>query len=96
AERLGLDLGERVPPGVIAKPPSAELSEGQTDEAALGPYDLLDPALRLLVEEQADVAETARILQRTHAPQLRQTGRTDDLRYLGPDHLARIAKLVRR
>ena len=96
AERLGLDLGERVPPGVIAKPPSAELSEGQTDEAALGPYDLLDPALRLLVEEQADVAETARILQRTHAPQLRQNGRADDLRYLGPDHLARIARLVRR
>ena len=95
ADLLDLTPGERIPAGVIAKPPSAELSEGQTDEAALGPYDLLDPALRLLVEDLADVAETARILQATHAAQLLRSGRADDLRYLDPTHIGRIARLVR-
>ncbi len=52
AARIGVEGGERIPRRVIEKPPSAELSEGQTDEAALGPYDLLDPALKLLIEEQ--------------------------------------------
>ena len=44
-----------IPPSVIDRPPSAELSEGQTDEASLGSYDTLDGILRLLVDEDRGV-----------------------------------------
>ena len=47
AEHLG------VPAEVIAKPPSADLWPGQTDEAELGhPYDLLDRTLFALVDRR--------------------------------------------
>jgi NAD+ synthetase len=40
-----------IPANVLAKPPSAELSEGQTDEASFGAsYDLIDQVLSLHVE----------------------------------------------
>lgn len=42
--------GERIPPEIIAKPPSAELRDGQKDEDSLPPYDLLDSVLEGLVE----------------------------------------------
>lgn len=34
-----------IPPGVIARPPSAELRENQTDQDSLPPYDVLDAIL---------------------------------------------------
>jgi NAD+ synthase len=42
--------GRAIPEAVMAKPPSAGLAEGQTDEAVLGPYRVLDALLRGIVE----------------------------------------------
>ncbi len=44
--------GERIPQSTIDKPPSAELRPGQRDTDALPPYDVLDPILKLLVEDE--------------------------------------------
>jgi NAD+ synthase len=48
--------GPVMPARVIEKPPTAELRDGQTDEASLGPYSELDAILAELVEGEADVA----------------------------------------
>ncbi|MCZ8310987.1 MAG: NAD+ synthase [Magnetospirillum sp.] len=48
--------GSVMPARVIEKPPTAELRDGQTDEASLGPYSELDAILAELVEGEADVA----------------------------------------
>lgn len=49
-ERAGF---ERIPSFIITRPPSAELREGQIDEATLPPYALLDRVIRGYVEEGA-------------------------------------------
>lgn len=49
----------RIPERSITKAPSAELRPGQFDTDSLPPYELLDPVLKCLVEEQLDVATTA-------------------------------------
>ena len=70
--RLGLGPdGPVMPERVIVKPPTAELRENQKDEDSLPPYDVLDPILHALVEEEraaseivgagADAATVARI-----------------------------------
>lgn len=48
-----------IPERVFTKPPSAELRAGQTDQESLPPYELLDPILRLHVEERLSPAEIA-------------------------------------
>ena len=40
-----------IPENVLVKPPSAELSPGQRDDASLPPYETLDPMLFALVEQ---------------------------------------------
>ena len=49
--------GPVMPERVIAKPPSAELAEGQRDEDSLPPYAVLDAILEGLVERDASVAD---------------------------------------
>jgi len=57
---LGPD-GPVMPERVITKPPTAELRADQKDSDSLPPYDVLDPILHGLVEEEASVADvTAR------------------------------------
>ncbi len=51
--------GPAVPANSIAKPPSAELRPGQTDQDSLPSYDLLDALLRQLVEDGKSVADIA-------------------------------------
>jgi NAD+ synthetase len=51
--------GERIPLRSIEKPPSAELRPGQLDTDSLPPYHELDPALKLLVEQELSVADVA-------------------------------------
>ena len=46
-----------LPPEVIARAPSAELSAGQKDEDSLPAYDVLDPVLRLLADEKLPAEE---------------------------------------
>lgn len=43
--------GEIVPPSVIERPPTAELSPGQKDQDTLPPYEVLDPILTAYVEQ---------------------------------------------
>jgi NAD+ synthase len=56
--------GAVMPERVITKPPTAELKPGQTDEASLGPYKVLDDVLHCLIEKEMPVAE---IVARGHA-----------------------------
>jgi NAD+ synthase (glutamine-hydrolysing) len=44
---------------VLTKPPSAELRPDQKDSDSLPPYELLDPILRLYVEENLEAAKIA-------------------------------------
>ena len=41
-----------IPPAVIARPPSAELRENQTDQDSLPPYDVLDAILMRHVDQE--------------------------------------------
>ena len=52
--------GEVIPPGTIARPPSAELKANQRDTDSLPAYDELDPILERLMDRQQDVAEIVR------------------------------------
>ncbi|MFA5589147.1 MAG: NAD+ synthase [Lysobacteraceae bacterium] len=49
--------GERIPEAVIARVPSAELREGQTDQDSLPPYEVLDALLERHIEGGADAQE---------------------------------------
>ncbi|MCF8708869.1 NAD+ synthase [Rhizorhapis sp. SPR117] len=58
--RPSLGLGPEglvMPERIITKPPSAELREDQKDEDSLPPYEVLDPILYGLVEEELSVAQ---------------------------------------
>ena len=46
-----------IPERVITKAPTAELRANQTDQDTLPPYDLLDPILAALIEEEASIEE---------------------------------------
>ncbi len=48
---------EIIPAATIAKPPSAELRPGQTDQDSLPPYDVLDRIIEAWVEEHRSAAE---------------------------------------
>jgi NAD+ synthase (glutamine-hydrolysing) len=52
--RCGRDV---IPARVLAKPPSAELRPGQKDSDSLPEYGLLDPILKMYVEEDRSVPE---------------------------------------
>lgn len=47
---LARELGPAVPAGVLARKPTAELAPGQSDEASLLPYRLLDAILAAYIE----------------------------------------------
>ena len=51
------DGRETINESVITKPPSAELRPDQRDDQSLPPYEVLDPVLRLYVEEDRTAAE---------------------------------------
>ncbi|WP_411839777.1 NAD+ synthase [Paracoccus sp. ME4] len=81
-----------IPAAIISRPPTAELSEGQTDEAALGTYELLDAVLKALIEDRMDPASAARHVDRLFGPDCvkRKSGGHD-----APGYVDRIAGLVR-
>ena len=49
--------GQMIPLGIIDRPPTAELRAGQKDTDSLPHYDILDPILRLYVEEDTPPEE---------------------------------------
>ena len=51
------DGRETINESVITKPPSAELRPDQRDDQSLPPYEVLDPILRLYVEDDRTAAE---------------------------------------
>ena len=51
--------GVVIPPAIIERPPSAELSPGQKDTDSLPPYEVLDAILSEMVEKQTPNAEIA-------------------------------------
>jgi NAD+ synthase len=56
--RIGLGPeGPVIPENIIAKPPSAELRSNQKDSDSLPPYDVLDPILLGLVENDKSVEQ---------------------------------------
>jgi len=58
APAIGLGpQGPVMPERVITKPPSAELREDQKDEDSLPPYEVLDPILHGLVENELSVEQ---------------------------------------
>lgn len=54
-----------IPVGIITRPPTAELRDGQTDQDSLGDYDALDCVLKALIEDRCDPLEAAAILQQS-------------------------------
>jgi NAD+ synthase (glutamine-hydrolysing) len=52
--------GTVIPDAILAKPPSAELRPDQKDEDSLPPYEVLDPILRLYIDENCPPGEIAR------------------------------------
>lgn len=59
-----LGIEEPIPERIITRPPTAELKEEQTDEAALGAYEVLDAVLDSLIEHSDTPEVTVRILNR--------------------------------
>ncbi len=55
--RNALATTDIVPGSVLTKAPSAELRPGQRDDQSLPPYDVLDPVLAALVDEDRSLAE---------------------------------------
>lgn len=53
-----------IPESTFTKAPSAELRPGQTDQDSLPPYDLLDAALRLLVEGELEPSAALPLLKK--------------------------------
>jgi NAD+ synthase len=52
-----------IPERIITRPPSAELADDQSDEAALGSYDLLDCVLEAIIEKSFGVLQTADLIK---------------------------------
>jgi NAD+ synthetase len=66
ARVANLRLNNAIPESTFTKPPSAELRPDQKDSDSLPPYETLDAILRLYVEEQKSVSETAAALGIPH------------------------------
>jgi NAD+ synthase (glutamine-hydrolysing) len=61
--RLRNQGGDRpvIPERTLTRAPSAELKPDQTDQDTLPPYEVLDPILRLYVEEDRSAREIAEL-----------------------------------
>ena len=49
--------GKVIPTSIIARPPTAELRENQTDQDSLPEYEVLDAIMRMYMEEDRSLAE---------------------------------------
>jgi NAD+ synthase (glutamine-hydrolysing) len=55
--RYRASVGPSIPENTIAKPPSAELKPGQTDQDSLPPYEVLDDIIARYVEHDQGIAD---------------------------------------
>ena len=65
-----------IPERVLTRAPSAELRPDQTDQDSLPPYEVLDPILRLYIEEDQGI--DAIVAQGYEAPVVRRVARLVD------------------
>lgn len=84
-------LSHPIPEGIIDRPPTAELAEGQTDSTSLGDYAALDTVLRALIEDRMGVPDTARVLVQAFPEGLSSLINGMD----ASAYVAKIARLVR-
>jgi NAD+ synthase (glutamine-hydrolysing) len=85
-EVFALARGFDLPSRVLERPPSAELAPGQRDEDSLPPYEVLDPILRLHLEERLrpdEIVERGGFPRETVAKVLRTVSRTEFKRQQG-------------
>ena len=77
-----------IPENIWKKPPSAELSEGQTDEASLMPYAILDPLVRAYIEEYISTFTEFRLwaLYEVEGPDLVTTDRNVLINWLNSEN----------
>lgn len=87
----GFAVSNPIPEGIITRPPTAELAEGQTDAKSLGDYAALDTVLRALIEDRMAIADTARHLEATFPEGLSALINGMDAQA----YVAKIARLVR-
>lgn len=83
-----------IPTGIIDRPPTAELAEGQSDADTLGDYEALDLVLKAMIEKRQDPEDAARALRRAY-PDKRQLGRLIGDTTTVEGYTLRIARLVR-
>ncbi len=57
ARYINQQHNQLIPPGIIERPPSAELREGQTDQQSLPSYDRLDAILEGLLSYRLSISE---------------------------------------
>ena len=57
-----LGAADPIPAGIIDRPPTAELAEGQADANSLGDYAALDCVLKALIEDRQDPEAASRTL----------------------------------
>jgi NAD+ synthase (glutamine-hydrolysing) len=69
-------LSPVIPERVLTRPPSAELRPDQTDQDSLPPYEVLDPILRLYIEEDQGI--DAIVAQGFEEPVVRRVARLVD------------------
>ena len=69
-------LSPVIPERVLTRPPSAELRPDQTDQDSLPPYEVLDPILRLYIEEDHGI--DAIVAQGFEEPVVRRVARLVD------------------
>ena len=80
--RLAASFGDRMPRSILDRPPTAELRPDQRDEDDLPPYDVLDPLLRHIIDENRsrreliamgfDAELVDRVLTRYHASEYKR------------------------
>lgn len=58
-EKFGKEI---IPKSIIQRAPSAELRDGQKDEDSLPPYPVLDPILKLYIEDNCPIERIAFLL----------------------------------
>ena len=81
-----------IPQGIITRPPTAELAEGQEDSNSLGDYLALDCVLKSIIEQRNCASETAKVLKASFTPEELSTM----ICGLDPQsYCEKIAKLVR-
>ncbi|HEU4653944.1 MAG TPA: NAD+ synthase [Steroidobacteraceae bacterium] len=79
---------EVIPPGIIEKPPSAELAPGQKDTDSLPPYEILDEVLKVLIEGNRLEASEQHIAQ-AKFDELQQTE-------TGRELIAKVKRMIAR